>query len=107
MQNITTDTGYGYIEDGKSNVVCKCTLPSGVEYPLEDGYTFVEVADLDELDGVPIHDYSPPAPRSIDKLYYDIISKETKALVLESLDAKGFVDASGTILPAGIEYLEA
>jgi hypothetical protein len=54
MGKFVTTTGLGYFKDAQDNIIGKCELPVG-EHSLTDGLTFVEVATIEELNGIEIY----------------------------------------------------
>lgn len=77
-KNMIVVTGYGYIKDLSGNIVTKCRLSPGI-YPLKNGYEYIEVETLGELDAIEV--YSEPA-KPVDPN----IAKKQKENLLKSLD---------------------
>lgn len=64
--NMEVRSGYGYIKDLSGNVVTKCRLTPGV-YPIKNGYKYIEVNSLAELNAIEVY-VEPPDP-NIEKNY--------------------------------------
>ena len=77
-------TGYGYLKDIEEHIVSKYDFPIG-RHSLKEGYTFVEVANKEELNHVEI--YVPP--KTADEVREEKIHAEIRQLAIDSLIAKG------------------
>jgi len=54
MNTFDVITGLGYFRDESGHIVAKAQLPAGTHY-LKDGYTYIEVGTLAELNAVVIY----------------------------------------------------
>jgi len=99
MKTYKTVTGMGYIKDGNGDIVCKVAERKlETEYPLKDGYEFVEVTTQGELDAVEIA-YTV----TDEQLHAVIVQNELIEMAKERAKTEGLLDADGNPVKAKIK----
>jgi len=92
MKTLRVITGFGYIQDKDNRIVAKAELPAG-EHPLEDDYSYIEVADRAALNEVQV---IGPAISPAEQLRIETerkISSKTRELAVKALIADGRLPA--------------
>ncbi|CAK0749025.1 exported hypothetical protein [Gammaproteobacteria bacterium] len=81
---MTVVTGYGYyVKDGQ--ITDKAELPKG-KHQLTDGYTYVEVANQEELDAVEV--YQPKAEDTVASIRQEALDKIIQEKIESDIDLK-------------------
>ncbi len=95
MQKIQVTTGFGYFVDQAGHKIAKAELPPG-EHPLQDGFTYVEVADKQALELIELWIDPKMLQQQQDE---KLIMQKTREIAIETLKSEGklppdFVDGA-------------